>query len=79
LVVNTLALALSLVAVRQYRSIFIPKTFDPKTGALKLEGEGPGRDGVMTKWVIDGRLVDGALMGDYAMGNDKGGFRFTKR
>jgi hypothetical protein len=54
-------------------------TFDPKTGAIKLEGEGPGRDGVMTKWVIDGRLVNDALVGDYVMGNEKGGFRFTRR
>jgi len=54
-------------------------TFDPKTGALKLEGEGPGRDGVMTKYVIDGKLVNDALVGDYQFGTDKGGFRFTKR
>jgi hypothetical protein len=54
-------------------------TFDPKTGALRLEGEGPGRDGVMAQYVIEGKLENDAITGNFAFGNAKGGFRFTRR
>lgn len=53
-------------------------TFDPKTGALKLEGEAKGRDGAMAQYVIEGKVDKDTLAGTFTFGNDQGAFTFTK-
>jgi hypothetical protein len=54
-------------------------TFDPKTGALKIEGEAHGRDGVRAPYVIQGTLANGTLEGTYLFGGSKGRFTFTRK
>jgi sigma-70-like protein len=54
-------------------------TFDPKTGALRLEGETPGPDGAMLRYVIAGTLENDTLSGSFGIGSTKtGSFAFTK-
>ena len=47
-------------------------TFNPKTGALKLEGEFRGPQDAMVKYAIEGRLENDTLQVSYAIGGDKG-------
>jgi hypothetical protein len=47
-------------------------TFNPKTGALKLEGEFTGPQDAMVKYVIEGRVENDTLQVSYAIGGDKG-------
>ena len=54
-------------------------TFDPKTGALKLEGEAKGPDGVIAKYVIEGKVQNDTLEGTYVFGSGHGNFTFTRR
>ncbi len=54
-------------------------TFDPKSRALRLEGEGKRPDGVGGTYVIEG-IVDGdTVAGRYKFAADSGEFRFTRR
>ncbi|HXM46441.1 MAG TPA: hypothetical protein VN956_01150 [Pyrinomonadaceae bacterium] len=53
-------------------------TFDPKTNALKLEGEAKRPDGTTVQYVIEGKLNKDTLSGTYRFGNDKGDFTFKK-
>jgi RNA polymerase sigma factor (sigma-70 family) len=53
-------------------------TFDTNTGALRLEGEGPVRDGVPLRYVIVGTLENDTLSGEYAIGPRKGTFAFSR-
>jgi RNA polymerase sigma factor (sigma-70 family) len=53
-------------------------TFDRNTGTLRLEGEGPMRDGVPLRYVITGTLENDTLAGEFALGSRKGNFAFTK-
>ncbi len=54
-------------------------TFDPKTGALKLEGETKRADtGAAAHYVIEGKVDKDMLSGTFAVGEDKGDFTFTK-
>jgi hypothetical protein len=53
-------------------------TFDPKTGALKLEGTTEGPDGAMLRYVIEGTLDSDTLTGRYTIGAKRGNFSFTK-
>jgi hypothetical protein len=47
-------------------------TFNPKTGALNLEGEFTGPQDAMVKYVIEGRVENDTLQVSYAIGGDKG-------
>lgn len=46
-------------------------TFNPKTGALKLEGEFTGPQDAIVKYVIEGRVENDTLQVSYAIGGDK--------
>jgi hypothetical protein len=50
-------------------------TFDPKTGALKLEVIVQDRDGVV---VLEGTMVRGTAIGRVILGNQTGSFKITK-
>jgi hypothetical protein len=55
-------------------------TFDPTTGALKLEGDARRPDdGTVASYTIDGQLNKDALAGTFTFGDHKGNFSFTKR
>jgi hypothetical protein len=54
-------------------------TFDAATGVLKLSGDVKKPDGVTVKYVIQGKLANGALAGTYDFGGNNGDFRFTKQ
>jgi hypothetical protein len=47
-------------------------TFNPKTGALKLESEFTGPQDAIVKYVIEGRVENDTLQVSYAIGGDKG-------
>jgi hypothetical protein len=54
-------------------------SFDPKTGALRLEGDAPSLDGEgKSHYVIEGRLEQETLRGTYDWGGLKGDFAFTR-
>jgi hypothetical protein len=53
-------------------------TFDTNTGALRLEGEGPMRDGVPLRYVIVGTLENDTLSGEFAIGTRRGNFAFSR-
>jgi hypothetical protein len=50
-------------------------TFDPRTGALKLEVTVQGRDGVV---VLEGTMVRGTAIGRVTLGSQTGSFKITK-
>jgi len=52
-------------------------TFDPKTGALKLEVEVKG-DGVIHQVVLEGTVVSGLATGRVSSANQSGNFKITK-
>jgi hypothetical protein len=52
-------------------------TFDPKTGALKLEVEVKG-DGVIHQVVLEGTVVSGLATGRATSANQSGNFKITK-
>jgi DinB superfamily len=52
-------------------------TFDPKTGALKLEVEVKG-DGAIRQVVLEGTVVSGAATGRVSSANQTGNFKITK-
>src|SRR4030095_6244162 len=52
-------------------------TFDPKTGALKLEVEVKG-DGVIRQFVLEGTVVSGVATGSVSSSNQSGNFKITK-
>ena len=64
---------------RPNASLIKTGTFDPKTGALKLEGDAKQQDGSMTTFVIEGKLDQEVLSGTYAFGQSKGTFKFTRK
>ena len=53
-------------------------TFDTKTGALRLEGNGPLQDGVPLRYIIVGTLENDTLSGEYVIGPRKGTFAFSR-
>jgi hypothetical protein len=55
-------------------------TFEPKTGALKLEGDAkdPG-DGSAAKFLIQGKLDAGTLAGTFEFGSRSGEFSFRRQ
>lgn len=53
--------------------------FDPKTNALRLEGDAPSLDGAgVAHYIIEGTLDNETLSGTYDYGGFKGTFTFTK-
>lgn len=54
-------------------------TFDPTTGALKLEGDAKGPDGVSASFVIEGKIAEDTVTGTYKFAeNAQGEFTFTR-
>lgn len=53
-------------------------TFDPKTGALKLEGDAKGADGAMHHFVIEGKIDQSTITGSVAFDNQKLEVKLTK-
>ncbi|HZS09055.1 MAG TPA: DinB family protein [Blastocatellia bacterium] len=53
-------------------------TFDPKTGALKLEGDIKGPDGAMHHFVIEGQIAQSTITGSASFDNQKREVRLTK-
>src|SRR5262245_41698991 len=49
-------------------------TFDPKTGAVKMEAMAPGRGGSNYHYVIDGKLDNGTISGTWNHDSFKGDF-----
>jgi hypothetical protein len=54
-------------------------TFDPKTGAVRMEAMAPGRGGRTFHYVIDGKLEKGTITGSWNHDNSKGDFKITKQ
>jgi hypothetical protein len=54
-------------------------TFDPKTGALTLEGSATNRAGESVRYVIEGKIENGTASGTFRVGDDKGEFTFTRQ
>jgi hypothetical protein len=54
-------------------------TFDAKTGALKLEGEGIRPDGVSGRYVIEGTVKEETITGSFTYGDRNGTFKFTRQ
>jgi hypothetical protein len=54
-------------------------TYNAKTRALKLEGEGTRPDGVAARYVIEGTVDGESMKGTFAFGPGKGTFTFTRR
>jgi hypothetical protein len=54
-------------------------TFNVKTGALKLEGEGMRPDGVTARYVIEGTVDGETMTGTFAFGDRTGTFTFTRQ
>src|SRR5438132_3321033 len=53
-------------------------TFDPKTGALKLEGEIKGPDGAIHHFVIEGQVAQSSITGSATFNNQKYEVKLTK-
>jgi hypothetical protein len=53
-------------------------TFDPQTGALKLEGEVTAPGGAPPHFVIEGQLTQSIITGSAAFGEQKFAVRLTK-
>ena len=54
-------------------------SFDAKTGALKLEGEGTRPDGVAVAYLIEGKVENDTITGTFKFGTDGGQFTFKKQ
>jgi hypothetical protein len=54
-------------------------TFDPKSGALKLEGETKGPDGAPVKFLIVGQIKDKVATGTWQFGTAKGSYRMSRK
>jgi hypothetical protein len=54
-------------------------SFDAKTGALKLEGDGTRPDGVAVAYVIEGKIEQDTVTGTFKFGDARGEFTFKKQ
>lgn len=52
--------------------------YDPKTRALRLEGEAPRPDGAMHPYVVEGAVQADTISGKYTAGSDRGDFEFAR-
>ena len=64
---------------QERRSPIKTGTFNVKTAALKLEGEGTRPDGVTARYVIEGRVDGETIAGTFTFGDGKGTFTFTRQ
>jgi hypothetical protein len=53
-------------------------TYDTKTRALRLEGEGPRPDGTTRPFTIEGTLDGDTVSGRYSVGEERGDFTFRR-
>jgi hypothetical protein len=53
-------------------------TYNATTGAVHMEAEATNRSGAKVKYVIEGRLANGALTGSWNHDNVKGDFKLSK-
>ena len=65
--------------MRRKRSHFKTGTFNVKTGALKLDGEGTRPDGVTAPYFIEGTVDRETMTGTFGFGDSKGTFTFTRQ
>jgi hypothetical protein len=64
---------------RSARAAIKKGSFDPKTNALRLEGDAPSLDGEgESHYIIEGSLDNGVLSGTCDCGGLKGNFTFTR-
>ena len=56
----------------RYTSSIKSGTFNPKSGALRLEGDFKGPDDAVVQYVIEGQLEKEALQVSYVIGSNKG-------
>ena len=55
-------------------------TFDPKTSAIHMEADAPGRrGGPATHFVIDGKVTGDTMSGSWNHDTTKGDFKLTKK
>ena len=54
-------------------------TYNEKTGAVHFEAEGKGRGGVAVHYVIDGKLNQGKIIGNWKYENGAGDFSITRQ
>lgn len=53
-------------------------SFDPKTGAIRMEATASGRRG-QVNYVVDGKVDKGTMTGTWMHDNRKGDFKLTKK
>jgi hypothetical protein len=53
-------------------------TFDPASGTIQLEADAQGRGGAI-HYVIQGKVMNGAMSGSWDHGTVKGDFKLTKK
>jgi hypothetical protein len=63
----------------EYRASIKTGSFDAKTGALKLEGEGKGPDGGVAAYVIEGKIEKDTFIGTFKFGASGGEFAFRRQ
>jgi hypothetical protein len=63
---------------RKYSSTVTTGTFNPKRGALKLEGEFKGPNDAIVPYLIVGQLDKEALQVKYVIGDNKGSMTMKK-
>jgi hypothetical protein len=67
-------------STRESRAPIKTGTFDPKTGAVRLEGDAKRPDnGAPVGYVIEGTLEEKTLAGTFTMDDRKGNFSFTRK
>jgi hypothetical protein len=54
-------------------------TYDPASGAVRLEAEATSRRGGVVRYVVEGKVADGSMTGSWTHDNTKGDFKITKR
>ena len=54
-------------------------SFDPKTGAIHMEVNAPGRGGATVHYIVDGKVEKGEMSGSWNHDNRKGDFKLTKK
>jgi hypothetical protein len=62
----------------KYTSTIKTGTFNPKSGALKLDGDFKGPNDAVIQYVIEGQLEQDALKVKFAIGGDTGSLTMKK-
>ena len=53
--------------------------FDPKSGAIHMEANAPAPGGATYRYIIDGKVENGTMIGSWNHDNRKGDFKITKK